>query len=69
MPSATVQAGDLSSLADEVKAMVADRAAGYKKLRGGVVFVASLPRNPTGKLLRRMLKQLDEKMAETKAKI
>lgn len=69
VPAASVQADGLATLADEVKALVAERAAGYKKIRGGVMFVASLPRNPTGKLLRRMLKQLDEKVAGTKAKM
>lgn len=64
-----VRADRLPWLADEVKALVAERAAGYKKLRGGVMFVASLPRNPTGKLLRRKLKELDENVAGIKAKI
>jgi len=32
---------------------VADHAASYKRLRGGVRFVESIPRNPTGKILRR----------------
>lgn len=69
MPAANVQGDGLPLLADEVKALVAERAAGYKKLRGGVMFVAGLPRNPTGKLLRRKLKELDDKVTGMKAKL
>jgi len=47
------------ALAEEIKALVAANAAGYKRLRGGIVFVDSLPRNPTGKLLRRQLRARD----------
>jgi len=35
---------------------VADRVAPHKKLGGGVMFVESLPKNQTGKILRRELK-------------
>lgn len=69
VPAANVQADGLPSLSDKVKGLVAQRAAGYKKLRGGVMFVESLPRNPTGKLLRRKLKELDDKVTGMKAKL
>ena len=36
--------------------LVAKRAAGYKKLRGGVEFVEAIPRSVSGKILRRVLK-------------
>lgn len=39
----------------QVKDFVAARLVAYKRLTGGVVFVDSIPRNPTGKIIRRML--------------
>jgi acyl-CoA synthetase (AMP-forming)/AMP-acid ligase II len=45
-----------NSLARELISFVGDKVAGYKKLRGGVVFCESIPRVPAGKILRRLLK-------------
>ncbi|GES66499.1 acetyl-CoA synthetase-like protein [Aspergillus terreus] len=45
--------------ADEIVKYVADRVISYKRLRGGVHFVDSIPRNPSGKILRRELKKMD----------
>ncbi|PAA71685.1 hypothetical protein BOX15_Mlig034233g3 [Macrostomum lignano] len=42
--------------AEEVKSYVADRVTKYKRLDGGVVFTDSIPRNPSGKILRRFLR-------------
>ncbi|KAH8892298.1 acetyl-CoA synthetase-like protein [Thozetella sp. PMI_491] len=42
--------------ASEISQYVSDRVAHYKQLRGGIVFVDSLPKNPTGKVLRRVLR-------------
>ncbi|KAF2501256.1 AMP-binding enzyme [Lophium mytilinum] len=39
----------------EIHATVDDRVSGYKKLRGGVWEVKLLPKNPTGKILRKQL--------------
>ncbi|PYI01997.1 acetyl-CoA synthetase-like protein [Aspergillus sclerotiicarbonarius CBS 121057] len=44
--------------ADAIVEFVGDKVIGYKKLRGGVHFVPSIPRNPSGKILRRELKRL-----------
>ncbi len=41
--------------AESVMAFVADRAAPYKKVRE-VEFVETIPKNPSGKILRRELK-------------
>jgi len=36
--------------------MSADKVAPFKKLRGGVVFVSSIPKTASGKILRRDIK-------------
>ncbi|PWY67597.1 luciferase [Aspergillus sclerotioniger CBS 115572] len=43
---------------EAIAEFVGERVIGYKKLRGGVHFVPSIPRNPSGKILRRELKRL-----------
>ena len=43
-----------SAAADELAGFVADRVAGYKQIRQWA-FMASIPRTPSGKILRRML--------------
>ena len=40
----------------EIHAEIDGKVSGYKKLRGGVWEVKSLPKNPTGKILRAKLK-------------
>lgn len=41
--------------ADDICEWVAQRTASYKHLKGGVLFVDSIPRNASGKILRRLL--------------
>ncbi|CAH0561072.1 unnamed protein product [Brassicogethes aeneus] len=41
---------------EEIKATVAERVAPYKQLKGGIEIVAAIPKNATGKILRRQLK-------------
>ncbi|XP_005111972.1 4-coumarate--CoA ligase [Aplysia californica] len=41
---------------EEIKKFVEERVAHTKKLRGGVQFVDNIPKNPSGKILRRVLK-------------
>ena len=36
--------------------IVSDNVADYKRLRGGVEFIKEIPRSPSGKILRRLLK-------------
>lgn len=43
---------------EELKQFVADRLSNPKHLRGGVKFVSEIPKNPTGKILRRNLRNL-----------
>ena len=45
------------TLKQELSSFVAERLTGYKQPRD-VVFVANIPRNPSGKILRRELRQL-----------
>ncbi len=45
------------SKAEEIIAWVGDRVAEHKKLRGGVRFIDEIPKNASGKLLRRVLKE------------
>lgn len=53
LPMAFVVRRDASSISeDQLQTFVAERVAGYKRLRGGVRFVKELPRSPSGKLLR-----------------
>ncbi|KAK7747433.1 hypothetical protein SLS53_001688 [Cytospora paraplurivora] len=46
----------LEKLAAELKALVEKRTARYKWLRGGLVFVDAIPKSPSGKILRRVIK-------------
>ena len=40
----------------EIKAFVEGKVVRYKRLSGGVTFVDSVPKNPSGKILRRQLR-------------
>lgn len=42
---------------EEVVTYLEEKVAPHKQLKGGVKFVQELPKNPTGKLLRKVLKQ------------
>ncbi|KAL2256401.1 hypothetical protein VTK26DRAFT_1731 [Humicola hyalothermophila] len=47
---------DLEKLAGQLKELVEKRTAKYKWLMGGIVFVDQIPKSPSGKILRRVLK-------------
>jgi acyl-coenzyme A synthetase/AMP-(fatty) acid ligase len=51
--------------AQEIIAWMDSRVAQHKKLRGGVRFIDEIPKNASGKLLRRVLK--DQAKAEDRA--
>ncbi|XP_073832893.1 acyl-CoA synthetase family member pudgy [Musca autumnalis] len=42
---------------EEIYNYVAERVATYKKLDGGIIFASEVPKNPTGKILRKVLKE------------
>ncbi|KAG1739568.1 hypothetical protein EDB19DRAFT_1635717 [Suillus lakei] len=73
-PEAAKRVEESLPAADEVKASimkhVADNKVGYKKLAGGVEFIDVIPKNPSGKLLRRVLRdQAREMRTKPKAKL
>lgn len=43
---------------DDVIKFVAEHASPAKRLRGGVIFVEDIPKNPSGKILRRILREM-----------
>lgn len=51
VPSGTITEQDVREF---VKSHVAD----YKQLRGGVVFIDAIPKSPSGKILRKELREL-----------
>ncbi len=51
-----VSGGDVTE--EDIKAFVKQHAADYKQLRGGVVFVDAIPKSPSGKILRKDLREL-----------
>lgn len=46
------------ALEDKIKDYVATHVAGYKRLRGGVRFIDQIPKSPSGKILRRLLRDI-----------
>lgn len=52
---------------EEVKGLVASQLSAYKQLKGGVDFIQHIPRNVSGKIMRRMLR--DEYASRPTAKL
>lgn len=42
---------------EEVKKLIRDKLASYKQLTGGVVFLDEIPKSPSGKILKRILRE------------
>ncbi|XP_050295237.1 luciferin 4-monooxygenase-like [Anthonomus grandis grandis] len=63
-----VKKEDADITAEQLKKYVADMVSPQKRLSGGVVFVDSIPKNPSGKILRRQLREYLKKYI-TKAKL
>ncbi|KAG2153046.1 uncharacterized protein EDB93DRAFT_1136219 [Suillus bovinus] len=73
-PEAAKRVAESPQAADEIKASimkhVVDNKVGYKKLAGGVEFIDVVPKNPSGKLLRRVLRDKAREMrTKPKAKL
>lgn len=52
---------------DDVKKFLAGRLANYKALEGGVKFVDAIPNSPSGKILKRILREEARKEIEARA--
>ncbi|KAJ4987637.1 AMP-binding enzyme [Stagonosporopsis vannaccii] len=55
-------------LAEAIKAWLAERVSKHKKLEGGVHFLATVPKNPSGKIQRKILRE-QAALADAKAKL
>lgn len=42
---------------EEVKRLISEKLASYKQLKGGVVFLKEIPKSPSGKILKRVLRE------------
>lgn len=61
LPRAYVVA-DKSKLDEEaIKKFVKDHMAAHKQLRGGVIYLDAIPKSPSGKILRRELREMAKK--------
>ena len=60
----------LSELAEEIDEYVRQEKAPYKWLKGGIEFVDVIPKSPSGKILRRMLRDAERmKRRESAARL
>jgi 4-coumarate--CoA ligase len=64
-----VEEGDREKVIKQIKAFVEERVAPYKKLRGGLFSLNTLPKGNTGKLLRRQLLSAYQESNKLKAKL
>lgn len=53
--AAELPSPEKQKILDEIRSWMDGQLAGYKKLRGGVFHLQTLPKTPTGKILRRLL--------------
>jgi acyl-CoA synthetase (AMP-forming)/AMP-acid ligase II len=61
VPKAFIVAREPKLTEDDVKKFVAEKVSEHKHLTGGVQFVTSVPKTPSGKILRRNLKEMYSK--------
>lgn len=58
---ASADTTDKDSLAKEVATWVASKVANHKRLRGGVIVIDAIPKSPSGKILRKDLREQAKK--------
>jgi acyl-coenzyme A synthetase/AMP-(fatty) acid ligase len=51
----SLPSSEIQTVLDEIRKWTDTQVAGYKRLRGGVFHLQTLPKTPTGKILRRLL--------------
>jgi acyl-coenzyme A synthetase/AMP-(fatty) acid ligase len=54
---------------EEVKKLISDRLSSYKQLTGGVVFLDEIPKSPSGKILKRVLREQAQNEIDARAKL
>lgn len=67
LPRAYVVADKNIISEDDIKAFVKNNLAQHKQLRGGCIFLDAIPKSPSGKILRRELRELAKKEAKKEA--
>ncbi|KAK7975725.1 NAD(P)-binding protein [Apiospora arundinis] len=65
LPRAYVVADPKQVSEQEIKAFVAKQVAPYKQLRGGVIYIPAIPKSPSGKILRKELREQARKETRT----
>lgn len=70
-PRAYVVADRSKVSEEQIKSFVKEHLATYKQLRGGVIFIDSIPKSPSGKILRKDLRAMAmaEQAGQMKAKL
>ena len=53
----------------DVAKLISENLASYKKLTGGVVFVTEIPKSPSGKILKRILREQAQAEQQERAKL
>jgi len=56
LPRAYIVSKDPKLTAEDINSYLKDKVSYYKQLKGGIEFVENVPKAPSGKLLRRVLK-------------
>ena len=56
-PLNSMSDADKKSLIDDVAQWVASKVSNHKRLRGGIVLVDIIPKSPSGKILRKILRE------------
>nr|XP_026694818.1 4-coumarate--CoA ligase 1-like isoform X1 [Ciona intestinalis] len=59
LPKAYIEKKEANLTTEEIHQFLEDKLADYKQLRGGVMFVDSLPRGGSGKIQKRVLREID----------